>query len=48
MTEIRQADDIVDNNGSLDDLYLKLEQLHQKYWQWQGLISAKNNKPSGL
>nr|WP_282841719.1 dephospho-CoA kinase [Moraxella osloensis] len=34
---LRQADDIVDNNGSLDDLYLKLEQLHQKYLAMAGV-----------
>ena len=46
MTGSRQADDIVDNNDSLDDLYLKLEQLHQKYLAMAGLISTKDNKPS--
>ena len=34
---LKQADDIVDNNGSLDDLYLKLEQLHQKYLAMAGV-----------
>ena len=34
---LRQADDIVDNNGSLDDLYLKLEKLHQKYLAMAGV-----------
>lgn len=34
---LSQADDIVENNGSLDDLYLQLEQLHQKYLAMAGV-----------
>lgn len=34
---LSQADDIVENNGSLADLYLQLEQLHQKYLAMAGV-----------
>lgn len=34
---LSRADDIVDNNGSLDELYLQLEPLHQKYLAMAGV-----------
>ena len=34
---LSRADDIVENNSSLDELYLQLEQLHQKYLAMSGV-----------